>query len=87
LSSNTTAIGVNKNITNVNIIGNMSVDRLKYKLTAWNNIANDNVARYVSNSLVEYDTFNSMQIKIVLLSDSTYVVPSVKQIQAIAVSV
>jgi hypothetical protein len=86
LSANTTAISVNKNITNVNIIGNMSVDKLKYKLTAWNNIANDNVARYVSNSLVEYDTFNSMQIKIVLLSDSTYVVPSVKQIQAIAVS-
>ena len=86
LSSNTTAIVVNKKITNVNIIGNMAVDKLRYKNVAWNNIANDNVARYVSTSLVEYDTYNSMQLKIVLLADKTYVVPKVGQIQVIGVS-
>lgn len=86
LSSNTTAIVVNKPITNVNIIGNMAVDKLRYRNVAWNNIANDNVARYVSTSLVEYDTYNSMQLKIVLLADKTYVVPKVGQIQVIGVS-
>lgn len=86
LSSNTTSITVNKKISNINIIGNMAVDKLRYKNVAWNNIANDNVARYVSTSLVEYDTYNSMQLKIVLLADKTYVVPKVGQIQVIGVS-
>jgi hypothetical protein len=86
LSSNTTAIVVNKPISNINIIGNMAVDKLRYRNVAWNNIANDNVARYVSTSLVEYDTYNSMQLKIVLLADKTYVVPKVGQIQVIGVS-
>lgn len=86
ISSNTTSITVNKPITNNNIIGSMSVDRLKYRQSAWNNIANDNVARYLSSSQVVYDTFNSMQIKVVLLSNTTYNVPFVEQIEAIGVS-
>jgi hypothetical protein len=86
LASNSSTITVNKPITNVNIIGNMSVDKLKYKNNAWNNIANDNVVRYVSNGLTEFDYYNSMQIKIVLLSDNSYDVPSVEQIQVIGVS-
>lgn len=79
-------IQVNKNITNANIIGEAIVDKLRYKNVAWNNIANDNVARYVSSSLVEFDYFNTMQIKVVLLSGSTYIVPKVDQIQAVGVS-
>ena len=79
-------IRVNKAITNTNILGEVLVDKLKYKNVAWNNVANDNVARYVSSSLVEFDYFNTMQIKVVLLSGSTYVVPKVDQIQAVGVS-
>ena len=79
-------IQVNKPINNANILGETLVDKLKYKNVAWNNIANDNVARYVSSSLVEFDYFNTMQIKVVLLSGSTYVVPKVDQIQAVGVS-
>lgn len=79
-------IQVNKVIDNLNVVGNVLVDKLKYKNTAWNNIANDNVARYVSSSLVEFDYFNTMQIKVVLLSGSTYIVPKVDQIQAVGVS-
>lgn len=86
ISSNTTSITVNKPITNNNIIGSMSVDRLKYRQSTWNNIANDNVARYLNSSLVVYDTFNSMQIKVVLLSNTSYSVPFVEQIEAIGVS-
>lgn len=86
LSSNTTSITVNRPITNNNIVGSMSVDRLKYRQSAWNNISNDNVARYLSSSQVVYDTFNSMQIKAVLLSNTTYIVPHIEQIEAIGVS-
>jgi hypothetical protein len=85
-SANGTAITLFKPITNANILGDVGVDKLKYKNVAWNNIANDNVARYVTSSYTEFDTYNTMQIKIVLLSENTYNVPRVEQIQVIGVS-
>jgi hypothetical protein len=73
-------------ITNANIVGDVGIEKLKYKNVAWNNIANDNVARYVTSSYTQFDTYNTLQIKVVLLSDSTHVVPKVDQIQVIGVS-
>ena len=75
-----------KTITNANIVGDVGIDKLKYKNAAWNNIANDNVARYVTSSYTEFDTYNTMQIKIVLLSETTHTVPRVEQVQVIGVS-
>ena len=85
-SANSTAITLFKPISNTNIVGDVSIQKLKYKNVAWNNIANDNVARYVTSSYTEFDTYNTMQIKVVLLSESTHVVPRVEQIQVIGVS-
>ena len=85
-SANSTAITLFKPISNTNIVGDVGVDKLKYKNVAWNNIVNDNVARYVTSSYIEFDTYNTMQIKVVLLSESTHVVPKVEQIQVIGVS-
>lgn len=85
-SANSTAITLFKGVSNTNIIGDVGIDKLKYKNVAWNNIANDNVARYVTSSYTEFDTYNTMQVKVVLLSDSTYVTPKVDQIQVIGVS-
>ena len=85
-SASSTAITLFKPITDVNIVGDIGVDKLKYKNVAWNNSANDNVARYVTSSYTEFDTYNTMQIKIVLLSESTYIVPKVEQIQVIGTS-
>jgi hypothetical protein len=82
----TGSITVFKPITNANIVGDVGIEKLKYKNVAWNNIANDNVARYVTSSYTEFDTYNTMQIKIVLLSENTHVVPKVEQIQVIGVS-
>jgi hypothetical protein len=75
-----------KTITNANIVGDVGIDKLKYKNAAWNNIANDNVARYVTSSYTEFDTYNTMQLKIVLLSETTHTVPRVEQVQVIGVS-
>jgi hypothetical protein len=82
----TGAITLFKAITNANIVGDVGIEKLKYKNVAWNNIANDNVARYVTSSYTEFDTYNTMQIKVVLLSENTHVVPKVEQIQVIGVS-
>jgi hypothetical protein len=85
-SANSTAIVLFKPVSNTNIVGDVGVDKLKYKNVAWNNIANDNVARYVTSSYTEFDTYNTMQIKVVLLSESTHIVPKVEQIQVIGTS-
>ena len=77
---------VNNSVTE-NIVGNgFAVDNLKYKYTAFNNILNDNVARYFNSSMVEYDKFDSMQIKIVLLADSKNLVPKIEDLRVIGVS-
>lgn len=86
-AANTSTITLGAPIANNGVVGSgMKVERLKYYNTAFNNITNDNVARYYNSSLVEFDKFDSMQIKIVLLADNTYKVPSVDQIQVIGVS-
>lgn len=86
-SANSTAIVINQPVTNNDIVGTgFKVDRLKYKNTAFNNVLNDNIARYYGLNNAEFDMFDSMQIKIVLLADQTQIVPKVAQIQAIGVS-
>lgn len=86
-SANSTAIVLFKPIVNVNLQSkDVAIDKLKYNNVAWNNIANDNTVRYVSSSLVEFDRYTSMQIKVVLLANSTYIVPKVEQLQVIGAS-
>lgn len=85
-SANSTAIELYEPVSNTNIVGDVAVDKLKYNNVAWNNIANDNVARYVTSSTAQFDTYNTVQVKVVMLSDSTRVVPKVDQIQVIGVS-
>jgi hypothetical protein len=74
-------------VTNNNIVGARQANKMKYPNIAFNNIANDNVVRYVSSSLIEFDGYNQMQIKIVLLSPQTYISPEVEDIRVIGVSV
>lgn len=86
-AANSSTITLGRAVSNSNVIGTgFKVDRLKYYNTAFNNITNDNVARYYSTSLVEYDKFDSMQIKIVMLSNTTYKAPKIDQVQVIGVS-
>lgn len=86
-TANSSAIQLETAISNNNVVGTgFKVDRLKYYNIAFNNITNDNVARYYNSSLVAFDKFDAMQVKIVFLSDSTFVAPKVDQIQVIGVS-
>lgn len=87
VNANTSSITLGDAISNNNLVGNgFKVDRLKYYNAAFNNITTDNVARYYSSSLVEYDKFNAMQFKIILLSDTTFLTPKVDAISVIGVS-
>lgn len=82
-----TQITLSRAVTNNNIVGARQANKMKYPNIAFNNIANDNVVRYISSSLIEFDGYNQMQIKIVLLSPETYKSPEVEDIRVIGVSV
>lgn len=85
--ANSSAVQLATSIANNNVVGSgFKIDRLKYYNTAFNNITNDNVCRYYNSSLVTFDKFNAMQIKVVFLSDNTYLAPKIDQIQVIGVS-
>jgi hypothetical protein len=85
--ANSSAVQFETSIANNNLVGSgFKIDRLKHYNTAFNNITNDNVSRYYNSSLVTFDKFNAMQIKVVFLSDNTYIAPKIDQIQVIGVS-
>lgn len=85
--ANTTHIILGSAIETNNVAGNgYKVDKLKYPNIAYNNVNNNNISRYYNSTLAEYDTFDSMQVKIVFLADTSYKVPRIDQIQVIGVS-
>jgi hypothetical protein len=86
-SSNTTSITLSEPISNNSMAGaGFKLDKLKYPNIAFNNIQNDNVARYYTTSLAAIDTYDSVQIKVVLLSPSVQIVPEVDTIRVVGVS-
>lgn len=79
-------------------VGNSTVDAVGYPMQAFNNKLNDNVVRYYNSSMVEFDTYDTLQLKIVLLSDIDQVtsinpdvfpttIPRVDDVRAIGVTV
>lgn len=85
-SANATHIILSEAIASNNVVGTSFVDKLKYPSAAFNNPENDNISRYYNNQRAAYDTFNTMQVKIVFTGDFTYRSPKVDQLQVIGVS-
>lgn len=86
-TSNATHITLASPISNSSFVGDaFSLSRSKYPNVAFNNPGNYNISRYYSLSGGEFDKFDSMQIKVVLLSDSTYIVPKLDSIQVLGLS-
>jgi len=86
-SANATHIVIGGTIETNNIAGTgMVIDKLKYPTVAFNNVNNSNVARYFNSTRAEFDTFDSMQVKIVFLADNSYKVPRIDQIEVLGVS-
>lgn len=85
-SATSSTITLNRKILDPNITGTMGIKLIKYPNAAFKSYLTDGVARYISSGGVQFDKFNSMQVKVVLLSNNTYVVPSVESIQVLGVS-
>jgi hypothetical protein len=85
--TNSTQFTVGRPIANSGVVGSgMLVDLLSTKHTAFNNQLNDNVARYYDLGMVEHDGYDTMQVKIVMLSNSSAVVPRVDSVRGLGVS-
>ena len=87
------AFEINRAIDNTSVaavsggaLAQLSIGVVSKPYTAFNNIQNDNVVRYYSSSMTEFDTYDTMAIKIVPLSSTSYVVPRVNDIRVIGVS-
>ena len=86
-SANTSAIVVKNATTNNSIIGSGFVaQRMLYNQTAYNDSQNYGIVKYHNSAMSEFDKYDSLQIKIVLLSDNTYSIPKVDTIEVIGVS-
>ncbi len=67
-------------------VDQLLIDRLAYPHQVFNNIQNDNVARYYNSSMIEFDAYDNLQLKICLMSNSTTIVPKIDTLRGIAVS-
>lgn len=84
---NNTLITLQTEISNVSVTGSgLKIDKLGYKYQAFNNKANDNVARYYSSSMTEFDKFDTFALKIVFLSNDQYITPFISNMRAVATS-
>ena len=79
-------------------VGNTTLGKLGYPMQAFNNINNSGVARYFNSSMTTFDSYDTVQIKIVLLSDMAQVsnntanaipttIPRVDDIRVVGVTV
>ena len=85
--TNTTLLVMDSSFTNASILGTgFGVDHLSPNHTAFINPQNSNICRYYNGTFAQYDTFDTMQYKIVLLADSPYVTPRVTYFRAIGVT-
>jgi hypothetical protein len=85
--ANTTSLTINSPITNASMVASgLKIDVVSDPYTAFINPQNGNIVRYYSQDLTEYDTFDTMQIKVDLLSDNVSVSPRINNIRALGVS-
>jgi len=82
--ANNTSITIDNNSAFTTTVG--SYEKVDFPLTAFINEQNGNIVRYYSSSGVPYDTFITYAIKIVLASETSYIVPRVLNLRAIAVT-
>ena len=85
--ANDTSITINDPVSNNDMVGSgLVIQKIGYPHQAFNNYLGDNVVRYYNSSMVPFDTFNSYQTKIVLLSNSETLVPRIDDIRIVGVS-
>lgn len=85
--STSNLITISKPVSNNGLIGSgFKIDKLSHKKQAFKNIQNKNVVRYFNEDMVEFDTYDTIQIKVVLLSNNEYIVPKFDDVRGVGVT-
>jgi hypothetical protein len=85
--ANATQITVNSSTTNTSILGSgMYIDKIADPYVGFLNPQNNNIVRYYNKNVVQYDAYDTVQVKFVLLSASDTVVPRIHNIRVVGVS-
>jgi hypothetical protein len=83
--ANNTSLTVSQAITFTET--NVDIEKVTQKRAAFKNNRNDFVVRYYDVNNAAHDSIKAVAVKIVLLSDTTYNVPTISDMRAIALSV
>jgi hypothetical protein len=85
--ANATQITINSSTTNNSILGSgMYIDKIADPYVGFLNPQNNNIVRYYNKNVVQYDAYDTVQVKFVLLSASDTVVPRIHNIRVVGVS-
>lgn len=84
---NATAFTLQDPVTNNSFLDtNLRLGKVLFPRQAFNNIQNDYVVRYYNEEQMEYDGYNTFQVKIVMLSNNSFIVPKIDDVRAIGVT-
>lgn len=85
--TNNTSFTINAPISNTGLVGSgMQIGKVDYKFQAFNNKLNSNIVQYFDSNMVETQTYDTFQVKVVMLSNSDSIVPKIDDIRTIGVS-
>lgn len=85
--ANNTSLTIRKPVANNGLVGDgLIIEKLEFKHQAFNNLLNDNVVRYYNEEMVEFDGYDTFQLKLVMLSESDHIVPKIDDVRAIGVT-
>jgi hypothetical protein len=82
-----TSITLADPVSNNGLVGaGLKIDKIKYPKQAFNDILNSNVVTYFTNTGSQFTTFDSMQIKVIFLSNNDNIVPKIDDCRGVAVT-
>ena len=80
-------IEIDTSTTNTSILAEgMNIEKIDYPLQAFNNKQNDNIVRYYNSNQSKFDGYETMAIKIVMLSSNPQRIPRIDDVSGAAVS-
>lgn len=86
-ASNSTTLTLDQTVDVAGATGTgQKIDILEFGQVAYNNKSNFNISRYYNSLGAALDGYTTVQVKAVLLADSTTIVPDIDQIEVIGVS-
>lgn len=83
--TNNTSLTITNPITNTGMIGSgLLISKIEtFKKQAFNNVLNSNIVKYYNSFGVEFDTYDSVQLKLVMLSNNEYIVPKIDDVRLV----